>query len=186
MNPLSAAIAGYLCLVLDMSLSHALELGDTGVAPGFVLPLVVWLALSASHRSALWAALALGAAVDLASPVRKPLEAGYVLGPNALGFLAAAYLVITIRGTVMRRNPLALVTFTLIGGLLAALVAVALLFIRSKLDGGMSGFYPTSELLKRAGAAAYSMISAAALAVPFRLITPLMGFDDPMARRRPY
>lgn len=186
MNALAAILAGYVCLVLDMTLSRSLELGDSGIVPRFVLPLAIWLALSASHRSALWSALALGAAIDLASPVRRVLDDAYVLGPNALGYLAAAYLVVTVRGTVMRRNPLALVVFTLIGGVLAALVTVAVLFIRARTDSGMAGFFPTSELFGRAAGAAYSMLSAAAMAIPLRLVTPAMGFDDPLSRRRPY
>ncbi len=147
-----------------------------------MLPLVVFLALHASRSGAMWAALALGAALDLtAAGVSKD---SVVLGPHALGYALVAYCTLLVRGSVMRRNPLSMMLFSLLGGIMAAIVVSALYMVRSKLDSGMPGFSAMGKFWALSLCALYTLVSAGVLWFPLRLLTPYFGFEDPLNRRR--
>jgi len=185
MNPLAAGILAYVLIGLELALRPALGLGDTGVAPSLVLPLVVFVAMSAQAPQALWMGLLTGMAVDLltkfpraaADPITVTL-----IGPNAIGFLAAAYVTLTLRGLMIRRNPLSLVALTLAGGALAALIAVALITLRAQFDSAML-WSPTRELLSRLGWAAYSSAVAFVLFYVLRALSGVLGLADTSSRR---
>ena len=114
-------LLAWVFLGLEVGLRSAMPFGEAGVAPSFALILCVYVSMGATHGHAHWAALLLGACVDLAS--RRVLRGGgdvTVLGPNALGFLLACQLTLVMRGVVFRKNPLALAFLACVGGLVCA------------------------------------------------------------------
>lgn len=187
MNPLAVALAAYVLLGVELGLRAGFELGNTGVAPSLVLPLVVYLAMAAPAGASLWAGLLIGLAVDLVPKTLLGVGAGDVgkltlIGPNALGFLAAAYLTLLLRGFLIRRNPLSLVALTILGGVLAALIAVALITLRAQFDSALD-WSALRQLLARLGWAVYSGLAAFFLAFVFRAVNGALGLPELTGRR---
>jgi rod shape-determining protein MreD len=175
-----ALLFAYLALALELAISPALALGQTRVAPSFAVPFFVFIALFAPATPSLWTAVLLGLAVDLTSP-RGPT--GLVVpGPNALGFLVAAYMVLQVRGFMIRKNPLTLVFLAVVAAALAGLVVVLIFSLR--------GLYPdpfefrgSSELWTRVLSAVYTAATAAVLALPLYILHGLFRFSEPSGRR---
>lgn len=184
MNWIAFAVVAYLLLGVELGAASGLALGASGITPSFVLPLLVFCALGAAPTHALWAGFALGLALDLLTP--RPLAGdpgvARLLGPQALGYVAAAYLVLTMRGLMMRRNPLTLVFLTVVAGLLARLVSSTLLTVHAALHADI-GWSAGRELLVGVASVLYSAGAAAVLAWPLQKIAFLFAFPDPMHRR---
>jgi len=177
------AIFAYILLGMELAVKRAfaIVLPDAAmIAPSFLVPFVVYIALSAPLLPALWIALILGAAVDL----RSPRDAGalVVLGPYALGYMAAAYFVVVMRGFVMRKHPLSLVLLSVLGCGLAELVVVTFFSIRGLYT--MSEFSAWRELLHRMASSVYTGASALLLAAVLLPLSNMFGFHDPHARRQ--
>jgi len=113
-------IALALALVMDASLMSALELG--GVAPSLVAALVAFVALQASRSAAWYAAVVAGVALDLSSPMPYDGRELVVIGPWGLGFAFGIVLVLAVRGSLMRRNLLAMAIVVFIMLMAASLV----------------------------------------------------------------
>jgi len=168
-------IMAWLAFGLELGLRDLLQIGPTAIAPSFVLPLAVYVALWASRSATLWAALAIGLLVDLTAPITLvDGSTAIVAGPHALGYLLAAQLVLTIRASVLRRNPLALVVLTMVAGGIIQLVVVFLLAIRSGYDP--IAIEPLPAMLVGLGSAIYSGASALVFALVLLPLTPIMGF----------
>ena len=184
MNYLAVAIAGYLCLGLEEALRPPLMLGQTGIAPYFVLVLVAYIATNASTYPVLWTSLLLGLAVDLTA--MRPIDGGTavinIIGPNALGYVAGAYLVLTLRGVMIRRNPVTLAFLTVCCSLLAQLVVVTLYLFRSLFDSAIT-FNAFDDLAARAACCLYTVASAFVLGYLLERCRPWFGFSDQSARR---
>ncbi len=178
-------LLGYLLLALEAPVREALRLGPTHAAPSLVFPLIVFVALMASTNAALWMAFLVGLAVDLTT-LRAP-GAVIVAGPHALGYIAAAYMIITLRPMVMRKNPITLVVLSVAGEGLAALVVVALFAIRRALWHGdwADNFFDSllTELGQRWIGCCFTGIAAVALCALFFPLIPWFGFQDPAIRR---
>lgn len=183
MNWPAVVIAAYVAVVLEMAVSPALALGP-GVVPGFVLPLVVFVAMHATPLTAMWFALAMGAVMDLLGPVGSSRGAvTFVsLGPMATAYLAAIYVTLQIRTSVVRRNPLSLVALTVVAGVLVSVVAVSIVSFRS-LYTEPAGFSLVGELARRVAGAVYTGAPALLMAVPLTRLSRVFGFQDPGARR---
>lgn len=67
MNWLAVVVVGYVLTGLELGLRPFLAIGRADIAPYFVLPLAIFVALSAPASAALWTALGLGLVVDLTS-----------------------------------------------------------------------------------------------------------------------
>ena len=106
-------------LVADAALGRSLDLvGITPLLSGGLATFVVLLAA----RPAEWgAALVTGLTLDLSSPEMWELRPLHVPGPWALGFAFGAFLLLQLRGSLMRRNPLT------VGAATALLLAAATL-----------------------------------------------------------
>ncbi len=187
MNTLAIGLLAYVLMGLELGLRPHIGLGPTGathIAPSLVLPLVLYVALFAPANAALWLALAVGVVVDLTSveALKGETQLLWVVGPNALGYLTAAYLVVTIRGIMIKRNPLTLVFLSLVGAALAALVAVAILTVRHQIYADMLR-PPGQELLARLGSALYTGAVALVLAPVFGVLSGVLGLQDQPHRR---
>lgn len=174
-------IFAYLTLGLELTVKRALAVGPPGaatIAPSFIIPLLVFLALSAPLVPTLWVALALGVAVDICSP----REGGgvVIIGPYALGYMAGAYFVFTMRG-FMRRHWLSMIFLSIVACMLAELVVVAMFSVRGLYSA--TEFVAWRELLRRVMSSLYTAATATVFSLILLPMTGLFGFQDPHQRR---
>jgi hypothetical protein len=171
------AIVAWLLLGVELGLRSALQIGHTPMAPSFLLPLAVWIALWAPQATASTACLIVGLLLDLTSPL--PLVDSGVevvaVGPYALGCLLMAQAIIAARGLMIKKNPLTLMVLTVVGGMVAHAVVAALYTARWSI-GDPIVWEPTQQLVARAGIAAYSSLSALAVSLLLYPIQPLFAF----------
>jgi rod shape-determining protein MreD len=174
-------VIGYLLLGLELGLRDGLTLGASGgAAPSFVLPFVVFVALHAPHSPALWTALLMGLSVDLTTV--RGTNSLVIVGPNALGYLLAAYFVLTIRGIMIRRNPWVLVLLSVLSSLLAGVVVVAIFTFRRIYHEGMD-FGSSEQLVQRFFASLLTAGTALVVAALLFPVAGVFGFADPHLRR---
>ena len=184
MNWLAFAFIAWVCFGLETGLQDALRLGERSVAPSFVVPLVVYVALSAPPRIAAWAAVLLGLAMDLTwSPGVVGGGTAHVVGPYALGFLLATHLVMASRGMVLRQHPFTLAVLSVLAAAVAQVAVVSFLMLHTVVYGDLvwSG---TSELAGRMFSAGYTAVAGLLLALPFRFADRIMGFPIDRHGRR--
>lgn len=162
---------------LEMGLKAPLTLhaGSLTLAPSFVIPLVVFVAMGAAPHAALWACLGAGLMMDLLTP-RATLGGtlATIIGPNALGFLVAGQLVLTLRALVIRRNPLSLAFLSLAFALVAGIVATFLLSAR-RLIGDPLQFSASRELMDHLVSSGMIAIGAFFLALILLPLAPVLG-----------
>ncbi|MFN0012703.1 MAG: hypothetical protein ACKVS8_13780 [Phycisphaerales bacterium] len=187
MNWLAFAILSYALVGAELALGEVLALGTSGVRPLLVLPLVIFVALHASPTVALWSGLLLGCTIDLLArvPLADATAGGgtaLVLGPHALGYAAAVYLTLLLRGFLIRKNPLSLVFMTLLGGGLSVVVVVALITIKNVISRTLV-WSPGEQFVSRGGSVLYSAITAFVLAFLLRRLIGVLGLPDATGRR---
>ncbi len=179
-----AVLVAYFTIGLELALRPELALGPegggSGVSPSFVLPLVIYIAMFAPQVTALWTALVLGLVMDLTAPRPGPPqnEALYVVGPNAFALIAAAYLTLTVRGLLFRRNWFSLLALTIAGGVLGQIVLVTLFSVRAWF-GDPSDWSPGHELWTRLLSAGYSGATAIVMALPLFAMHKGFHFTEP-------
>lgn len=181
MNWLGVAIIGWLALGLEGSLRHTLRLGHTGIAPSFVVPVVVIVALAASPLQATWAAVILGIAIDLTSVapsggVGAPVP---VVGPHALGFALAAQAVLAMRQMVIRRHPLSIGVMSMVFAVIVGIVASAVFTVRSFVPAlaDAVAWNAGRELMERSGSGVYTGMVAAVMAILLVPVFQGLGFN---------
>jgi cell shape-determining protein MreD len=183
--PLPLLLA-YVLLALEPPVREFLKLGPA--SPSLVFPLIVFIALLGSSTAALWTALLIGLVVDLTT-LRGTGVGGAIIiaGPHALGYTAAAYLILTLRPIVMRKNPITLVALSVVGEALAALVVVSVFALRRMLyHGAWADALPGAllpDLWQRCIGACYTGVAALVLAALLFPLIPWFGFQDPSIRR---
>lgn len=171
------ALALWVVLGLELGLRSVLRVGDTGVAPSFVLPLVVFVGLYAPARVTTVAALVAGLLIDLTSPVTLPGGAKAVVpGPNALGMVLAGQLVLGARGLVFLNSPVTLIVLTPLAGVVWQIAVTAAFGARELYDP--IGFQAGTQLTQRLMIAAYSAAPAVVLWWPLRGVGSLFGFES--------
>ncbi len=173
-------VFGYLFLAVEIGLREGLGIGPRNTSPSLVIPLIVFVALHAPALATLWTAALLGVVVDL-STLRGP-GAVVVVGPHALGYLLAAYFVLTIRGVMIKRSPWTLVVLSIVAALLAHIVVVAL-FVFRKIYGEAIDFVAWRELVDRFIRSLLTGAAALVLSAVLFPVTGLFGFTDPHLRR---
>lgn len=151
MNWAIVAILGYLLTAAGAGLQPAWSVGGLAPLPGLVL--LAWVGLRSSAMGAMWTGLLLGALIDL-STVGPSGQT--VLGPYALGGLAAAYSVLRTRAALLRSSIWTLSIMTVQAGIVAHLVMVSLLVLRrlpflAGAEGG--GYSAIGELFEGIGVA---------------------------------
>ncbi|HNB59690.1 MAG TPA: hypothetical protein PK308_05195, partial [Phycisphaerales bacterium] len=130
----AAFFVGWIILGIDVGVATSLSPGQRAL-PSFALPFLVFIALHAPTIAVMWTAFLLGLFIDLTSP--RAESATVVVGPHLLGFMAAAYFVLTVRGVMLRRRIVALIVLSIPAAMLAGLVSVFVLTIRSMYPGGL-------------------------------------------------
>lgn len=183
MNWFVFALFAWLTLGLELGLKDVLQIGPTPIAPSFVLPLAVFVAMWAPGGITLWACFLLGAALDLTWQVpRTDGGVATILGPYALGFTLMGWLVLNMRGMVIRRNPATMAFLCVVGSAVAQTVVVALFTIR-RLYGDPVAWEPAAELVARLAGSVYTGAIALVLSLAFFAATPLFQFQQPGGRR---
>jgi len=188
---LPALVVTYVLFGLDLALRPFIAFGNPPIepwrAPYFVLPFVVFIALNAAPMTVLWASLSIGLLTDLISgtyTLDGGLQTVCIVGPNALGYLAAGWVVLTTRAIMMRRNPLTFIFLSMLAAAIASLVAVGILACRQMIGlGEPIRFVGTEQLSARLIASLLTGISATVLLFVFRPLTSVFGFDEPVGRR---
>lgn len=178
MNWIVIAIMGWVCLGLDTGLAGALELGNSGISPSFVVVLAVYVGLAAPQIQAVWTCLLLGLCVDLISPMSLTVPMGAsvtIVGPNAIGFVLMAQFLLAMRSMLMRHNPLTMAVMAMVGFVIVHLFVCATFTLR--------GFYDpiawemSSELVRRLGVSAYTGVVAFPLALVLVPLAPVLGMQ---------
>jgi len=177
------AIAAWVAFGLELGGRDVLQIGPGGIAPSFVIPLAVFVALWAPATHTLWACLALGVIADLTWQIpTTDGRAATVLGPYAIGYTLLGVLVVNMRGMVIRRNPITMAFLCVLGSLVAQIVIVALFTIR-RLYGDPIAWDAGDELLHRAFASVYTGGVGLILSLALFAGAPLFQFQQPGGRR---
>ncbi|RNC82027.1 MAG: rod shape-determining protein MreD [Phycisphaera sp.] len=176
------AVALWIFLGLDVGFRPVLRIGESGIAPSFVLPLVVFVSLYAPNRAAMIAALIAGLVIDLTSPMTTPGGSTLLIpGPNALGMLLACQLVLGARGLVFLNSPITLIILTPLAGAVWQIVVAATFGARELYDP--IGFHAGSWLVDGIVRAVYSALPAFVVWWPLRWVGTFFDFDAPHTSR---
>lgn len=182
MNWAVFAIASW--LLFGAELGMRIALGPSWMAPSFVLPLLVFVGLFAQPVTVYWAALALGLVTDLTNLVEAGDGGGrlFIVGPYALGYLVAGQLVLTLRGIMIRRNPLTMGFLAIVASIVAHIVVIAFMTAH-KLYGEPVVWTAGTELAHRLGMSVATGVSAFALSLLFFPLSPALGLATGQPRR---
>lgn len=176
------AIVLWVVLGIDVGLRSMLRIGDSGIAPSFILPLIVFVSLYAPGRTAMIASLIAGLVIDLTTPISAPGGTTFLLpGPNALGMLLACQLVLGARGLVFLNSPITLIVLTPLAGAVWQIVVTAIFGARELYNP--ANFSAGSALVDGLVLSAYSAIPALVLWWPLRWVGPRFDFDAPHTGR---
>lgn len=183
MNWLVFTAAAWVLLGLELGLRDLLRLGTSNIAPSFVLAFLAYIAMYAPPATVTFASLILGVAIDLSWP--RELRDGQtltVVGPYALGCLLGGQLVITMRGLMMRRNPLTLAFLATLAALVTQVIVVAFHTLRAIFwnEGPWSA---SGELVERFASSLYTGVLALVLSLLLLPLAPLIGFETVQTRR---
>lgn len=178
MNAVAVAIVVWVCIGLEAGLRDAFALGKTGIAPSFVIALVTFIAMYAPASTALWAAMLIGLAMDLvfSAPGLDSGPALTIVGPRLIAAVVGAWLVLTLRGLMIRRNPLTV-------GFLAGLVslvwfsAIAGLFALRHVVSTKTAVEPGRVLVEGLGSSVYTALVGVLMALVLIPLAPFMGFS---------
>lgn len=180
-----ALFLGWLTLGIDAGLAPHLAPGQTRVAPSFAIPFLVFVALNAPAIPTMWTAVLMGLMLDLTSP--RGENAAVTIGPHVLGFVAAAYLVQTLRGVMMRKSLIAMIVLSIPAKMLAVVVAVFVLMLRSMYTNGIGigvELHPIGELWRGLLSALVTGFSAAFMGFVLIPMHSWFRFHDAHAARR--
>lgn len=187
MSGAALVIAAWIFLGLELGLKDALSLGHEHIAPSFMFCLATFLAMFSSHPRPTWCALGLGLLMDLT--FRVPLHDGSgvvtLIGPHALSYALGVQLITSVRGLVIKRNPLTVGFLAFVGSIVAQVSLVGILSLRLWWGDPIFGpdAAPSRELLARLGSAAYTGLLGCVLALILFPIAPWLGLQV-QARKR--
>ncbi len=179
MNWLPFLVAAWLLLGMDLGLADriAQQVRSVVIQPSFVMPLAVFVAIGAPQVHAVWACLLLGLVLDLMQARFTSASSDLVvLGPNALGYLLAAQLMLSLRSVVIRRNPLTIGVLSLVASAVSGLVVVAAFTVRSLFDDAVV-WDTWGELLGRMGSSLYTGAIGVPLGWILIRLSPAFGFN---------
>jgi len=183
-NWLAFAAVAWVFLGLEKGLRDALELGSTGASPSFVFGLLTFIAISAQSTTALWAAIALGLAMDLVFNV--PLQGGAgtvnIPGPHALAYVLGTQFILSLRGVMVRRNPLSMGFLALVGFLVCSATLLAIFTTKATL-GVPIEWDATRKLLEGLGSSLYTGVLATLLGLVLIPLAPFLGLPSHQQRR---
>ncbi|MCA9295965.1 MAG: rod shape-determining protein MreD [Phycisphaerales bacterium] len=181
------AVALVMALILETSMRQLLIF--RGMSPSFLACLVVFVALFATRMSALWACWIAGMMMDILSSITwQDHETFVLLGPYALGYTLAGFMVLQIRAMVFRRRALTVGALALACVLLASLFAVGIFVLRSwytepALSAYLSQGSALAEIGHRLGIAVYTGLIAIPIGWLLQTSLPVWGFEMVGPRR---
>jgi hypothetical protein len=183
-NWLAFALFAWVFLGLEKGLKGALEIGPSGIAPSFVFGLLTLVAMSAHPVRVAWAAVLLGVAMDLCfeHPLKDGAGAVTIIGPYAISYLCGCQLIIALRGLMIRRNPLSMGFLAFAGSLVAGIVMLTILWIRTGL-GAPIAFSAKSAFIAVLGSTVYTGLVSVLLALALLPFAHLMGLPVQTQRR---
>jgi hypothetical protein len=184
-NVFLAVLLGWLALGFETGLKQTLsvKLGSVVGAPSFVIPLAVFIALSAPHQAALWACLALGFGMDLLAPRAHGPGSITVIGPYSIGMVLACQTILIARGLVFRRNPLTVMALSVPAALVCHICVCAMFTARKVLDSGFA-WSAGSELLSRGFSSVLTLGTGLLLGLMLMPVAGLLGMGGGRAGRR--
>jgi ABC-type transport system involved in Fe-S cluster assembly fused permease/ATPase subunit len=103
-------------------------------------------------------------------------------GPKALGLVIAAYMIVTVR-TIINRNTLAMIVFSILAMALSQIVVVAIMTFRSLYTAPAPNWHASHELAQRMLSSLYTGASGAVLALLLFACVGLFRFHEPHTRR---
>lgn len=175
MNWLTFAILAYLGFALQVVLKPIWPM--QGHEPLVLLILLVYIGLQAPAMAVAWSAIILGLLADI-MPYQE-VEIG-IIGPWAIGFLAAGYAMVQLRNLLFRDSMFTIGIMTLIAGIFALLVATMLQAFRGvPLFGNepVEGFRAAEQLYR----GFFTLLNTAVFAIPVGYgllkMRPLWGFS---------
>lgn len=124
MNWLTFAILTYLGYALQLLLAPIWPM--QGHEPMVLLVLLVFIGLQAPPMAVAWSAILMGILMDILLQQHAP----GLIGPWAIGFLAAGYAMVQLRNLLFRDSMFTIGIMTLIAGIFALLVATTLHALR--------------------------------------------------------
>lgn len=176
-------ILAWLFLGMELGLRDALRLGPTLIAPSILFALAAFIALSAPALTTLWTCLILGLLTDLTWTIElRTGGVATIVGPYALGYLLAGQLIVSMRGLMIRWNPLTLGFLAGAGSCVAQICVVALMTLRAAL-GSPIVWTASDQLLQRLGASLYTGVFAVLMGFILMPLAPVMGLPTPQQRR---
>jgi len=183
MNWFVFALIAWVCFGLELALLPVFDAGSRGVHPSMVIPLLVFVAINAPRKPTLWAAIILGVVMDLLSPM-PAVDGGTItiIGPHALGYLLGAHLVLTVRGMLIRRNPLTMVVMSMFVMLVAQVVFVSIFTARDLVSDQLI-WDASEQLTQRLFSSLYTGISALLLSFVLFALGPVFGFHTAVPTR---
>ena len=159
MNWLTFAILAYLGYALQILLGPFWPM--QGHEPMVLLILLVFIGLQAPAMAVAWSAIILGVLTDI---LLQEHEVG-LIGPWAIGFLAAGYAMVQLRNLLFRDSMFTIGIMTLIAGIFALLVATMLQAFRGvPLFGNdpVEGFTAANQLYR----GFFTLLNTAVVAIP--------------------
>lgn len=176
------AIFAFAFLVIEDGLRTLMAIGF--ITPSLLLILMVFVGLWAPSTTGGWAAVILGALIDLTTPI---YDVGLVhdvalIGPACLGYLTGTYVTCQLRGMVFRDSPLAIAVLVVVAGMFVHLVTMAMLTIRGlpwPLGEPIPGWNAADQLVARFLNLLYTAVWA--IPISFLLIRSkwLWAFNSP-------
>ncbi len=151
MNWLTFSILAYLGYAAQLVLNPLWSLGDPTVyeyRPMLLLILLVFIGLQAPAMAVAWSAVVLGLLADIMLQQHEP----GLIGPWALGFLAAGYALVQLRNLLFRDSMFTIAIMTLVAGVFALLVATTLHALRQNIgflgNDPVEGFSAAEQLYR--------------------------------------
>jgi cell shape-determining protein MreD len=176
------ALVAFFACALDAGIEPLIVINVAGydVFPSFMLLLTGFVALWASQASALWAGLILGLLTDclVRLPGTDSRQVIALVGPNALGFLLAAYTVVQIRGVFKRESALALAICVFLAGIMALLMTVMIITARGLYTEPIPGWHGLGQLARGMMCLVYTSLLALPLGWLLGKTLPIWGFEN--------
>jgi hypothetical protein len=183
------AVSAYLVLAAQFGMARVFETDHGYVEPRLVLLLAVYIGLWAQPNAVMivWGILGLGMDLITTWQAQSVAAEGPIqfalIGPYTLGFLGGAYVLLSCRGVLLSRHPLAMGSMVFISGLAVQLIVVGVMSLRMWYDQPAPVFTPTSELMIRSAAVITTAIIGVIVAMPMNAMSPLFGFEGTRGRR---
>jgi len=174
MNWLTFAISAYLAYAAQVILGPLWSV--RGTEPLLMLVVLVFIGLQAPAVVVGWAAVILGLLTDIMLQQHEP----GLVGPWALGFLAAGYAMAQLRNLLFRDSVFTISIMTFIAGVFALLVATTLHALRDNVSAlgndPVQGFKAANQLYRGFMVLIYSAIIAMPVGYMLLQMKALWGF----------